>query len=427
VTTVSVSPQLERIRNRRGWALALALALLAFAAWAVVTARIHHPSRFWNFGYIHDGSLCLIDRCDPFDSHALDAVGPRHGEPPHPPLNPEYPVYPPATLLLAVPLIPLGWPGAAWAIFAVSFLSFATAAAAIVWSVRFRPWICGGAVLLALFVSRSPWLGLYYANPVLLGAGLTTGACVLLLDDRRRHLPAAITLLALALCIKPQLALGAVVFFFWKRDTRKAAAWACGLFVAFSVLAVIVYAVRLGGFGYLATERRILALGFQTGHSSDGSLRNPFAFEFVNLQPLFSWLGLGPKTDRLAACAVTAAIGALVFAAGRSRNLLERRPWTMLSLVLLLSLMPMYHREYDRCLLLALAPAAMELEQDPAYKPWLLWLLPATAAVWFCSEWMLLTFLPGLQGVPLNAACTLALAGLLLWSLLPGSSNTAAA
>lgn len=402
--------------------MTLLAALLLLCAWGVVVARIHHPTKFWNFGYIHDGSLCLQDRCNPYDTHFLDAVGPHHGEPARPALNPEYPVYPPSTLLLAVPLNPFGWPGSALVFFGISLLAYAAGMVAMVRAVRFGPWVAGSIVLLALLSSRGPWLGLYDANPVILCTGLMTVACVLLISPRYRHEVAAAVLLALALCVKPQLAIGAVVFFLWRRDTRKAAWGAVLLFVAFSVVAVVVYAVRLGGFAYLGTERRILQLGFQPGHSSDGSLRNPSAFRFLNLEPLMSGFSLGARAAKGAAFAVTAVVGAMVLYVGRGQTALRRRPWTMLSLILLVSFMPLYHREYDRCLLLALAPAAMEAEgrRDPQ---WLRWVIPAAALVWFWSEPLVPMLVPRAQGWPVNAAFTLILCGLLLWSVRDGQRS----
>ena len=412
----------ERVLNERGWGTTLLAALLLLCAWAVVVSRVQHPTKFWNFGYIHDGSLCLQDRCDPFDTRFLDTVGPHHGEPARPALNPEYPVYPPSTLLLAVPLNPFGWPGSADIFFGIMLLAYGAGMAGMVRAVRFGPWVAGSIVLLALLSSRSPWEGLYYANPVMVCAGLMTAACVLLFSEPRRHDVAATVLLALAMCVKPQLAVGAVVFLLWRRDTRVVAWRAVVAFVVFSIVAVLVYAVRLGGFAYLATEKRILALGFRPGHSSDGTLLNPNAFRFLNLEPLMSGFGLAAKAANGAALAITGIMGALVFFAGRSHTVLRRRPWTMLSLLLLVSFMPVYHREYDRCLLLALAPAAMEVEQCQDHR-WLQWLIPAAALVWFWSEPLVPSLLPRFEGRPVNAAFTLILSALLLWSVRGGQES----
>ena len=96
-----------------------------------------------------------------------------------------------------------------------------------------------------------------------------------------------------------------------------------------------------------------------------------------------------------------------------------QRPWTMLSLVLLLSCMPIYHREYDRCLLLTLAPAAMET----ADNRWLRWLVPVAALLWFWSEPLIPMLVPRTQGLPLNAPLTVILFGLLLWSIRHGDDS----
>ncbi len=321
----------DRASNEGGWNMTLFVALLLLCTWGVLVSRLHDPLRFWNFGYIHDGSLCFQDRCDPYDVRFLDRVGQLHGESARFALNPEYPVYPPATLLLAIPLNPLGWPGSALAFFGFSIFAYGAAIVAMVRSVRFGPWVAGSIVLLALLASRSPWRGLYYGNPVMPCAGLMTAACALLLSVPRRHDLAATVLLALALCIKPQLAVGAVVFLLWRRDTRRAA-WATSLiFVAFSILATVLYAVRLGGFAFLSTESRILQLGFQRGHSSDGSLLNPNAFRFLNLEPLLSALHLGSVSAKIVTLAVTVCLGALLFHTAKGDAMLKQRPWTIAS------------------------------------------------------------------------------------------------
>ncbi len=393
--------------------MTLFVALLLLCAWGVLVSRLHDPLKFWNFGYIHDGSLCFQDRCDPYDVRFLNNVGQLHGEAARFALNPEYPVYPPSTLLLAVPLNPLGWPGSALVFFGLSLLAYGAATVVMVRSVRSRPWVAGSIVLLALLASRSPWRALYYGNPVLLCTGLMTAACALLLSVPRRHDFAATVLLALSLGIKPQLAVGAVVFLLWRRDTRKAAWTASLIFAVFSILATALYAWRLSGFAFLSTESRILQLGFQHGHSSDGSLLNPNAFRFLNLEPLMSGLSFGSGAAKGAALVITAALGALLIYVGRGGAMLQRRPWTMLSLILLLSCMPIYHREYDRCLLLALAPAAMEAEDHQ----WLRWLVPAASLLWFWSEPVIPALLPSTQGLPLNAPLTVILFGVLFWSV----------
>lgn len=283
-------------------------------------------------------------------------------------------------------------------------------------SVRWGPSVAGSIVLLALLSSRSVWLGLMYGNPVIPCAGLMTIACALLFSSQRRHDYAATVLLVLALCIKPQLAIGAIVFLLWRPDTRNAAWRATLLFVVFSIFATLLYAVRLHGCAYLGTESRILQLGFEPGHSSDGSLRNPYAYQFLNLEPLMSGFSLGSKAAKGAALAVTGLLSALLFYVGRDRTTLQLRPWTMLSLVLLLSCLPLYHREYDRCLFLALAPAAMETEDNP----WSRWLIPVTSLLWFWSEPLIPMILPHTRGLPLNAALTVALFGLLLWNIRHG-------
>ncbi len=406
----------KRGSNESEWTTAMLAALLLLCVWGVVVARRPDPVKYWNFGFIHDGALCLQDGCDPYDTRFLDTVGQHHGEAPRQALKPEYPVYPPSTLLLAASLNPLGWPGSALAFFGLSLLAYGAAIAGMVRTVRAGPAVIGSIVLVALLSSRSPALSLYYGNPVLLCAGLVTGACVLLLSPERLHDLAAAVLLALALCIKPQLAIGALLFLLWRGDTRKAAWSALLMFVAFSVLAVLVYAARLHGFAYLGTERRILALGFQPGHSSDGSLQNPNAFRFLNLAPLMSGLSLGRTAAANAVLAITALCAALLLYVGRGRTVLQTRPWTMLALLLLLTCMPLYHREYDRCLLLALAPAAMETEDHP----WLRWFVAITALVWFWSEPLLSRLPPRTQGMPLNGLLTFVLFGLLLWSVPSG-------
>jgi hypothetical protein len=358
----------------------LALLLVALTAWTTVRqTRRWHKAPFGDFNYLQTGGECLIAGCDPYDYAALN----REAETRHekkPPIFPMAPVYPPSTLVLLLPFEPLGWPAAAHSFNALAGLATALACVLMVWWLRIRAWDPGAIVLIAGMVSLPMASALEFANPALLEAALIVLACLLLL--RNQSTMAGWCLLAASLALKPQLAVGAVVVMLWRRETRAAAMKACGVWLVLLIAGTVAYRLRLGSFHFLATLKWVLWLSALPGGSSDYA--NNESFDFLNIQTA---LALIPHASRTVVNALswltTAALATTAMWVGHKRDALRRWPWTIIALLTAISLLPVYHRGYDRAIALALAPAAVEIN---AKSRWLAWAYALMVALWIAND-----------------------------------------
>ena len=64
-------------------------------------------------------------------------------------------------------------------------------------------------------------------------------------------------------------------------------------------------------------------------------------------------------------------------------NAIRRRPWTLIALATGISLLPVYHRGYDRVIALLLAPAAVEIGAETG---WLAWVYAAVVTLWIAND-----------------------------------------
>ena len=362
----------------RGWTFgmaALAVLLVALAAWTTVRQtrpQLHLP--YGDFSYLHSGTECLVDRCDPYDSTALNRAALRRHEP-KPSVWPMSPVYPPGTLLLLAPFARLEWPGAAFAFVRLAGLATMIACTLLVWSLRLEvrgPWTLPLATGLLCHPTA---YAMQFGNPALLATALATTACLLLLAPAKEHDGSARWLGALslgaALTLKPQLAVGAVLVLLARRESRSPAIKACVVALLLLVAGTAAYGLRLGSFDFLTTFRRTLSLATQPGGAADFSSVNDEAFDFLNLQPALDHL---PGITRTLTSALAWSTALLLTAAalwmGLRRSLARSRPWTLIALAVAISLLPVYHRGYDRVIALLLIPAALELWQRSRIYAW---------------------------------------------------------
>jgi hypothetical protein len=79
----------------------------------------------------------------------------------------------------------------------------------------------------------------------------------------------------------------------------------------------------------------------------------------------------------------TAALATTAMWVGHKRDALRRWPWTIIALLTAISLLPVYHRGYDRAIALALAPAAVEIN---AKSRWLAWAYALMVALWIAND-----------------------------------------
>lgn len=374
----------------------LILTLAVLAAWTSVReTRRWHKAPFGDFNYLQTGGECLIAGCNPYDYAALNREAElRHEK--KPPIWPMTPVYPPSSLLLLLPFEALGWPAAAWVFNGVAGLATALACVLMVWWLRIRWWDPSAIILLAGLVSLPMASALEFANPALLEAGLIAISCLLLLQMRSPAL--GWCLLGASLALKPQLAIGALAVLVWRSETRAAAFKGCCVWLALLLAGTLAYRLRLGSFHFFATLRWVLWLSALPGGSSD--FANTESFDFLNIQTAFALI---PHASRAAIQALawltTGLLAAAALWLGRKRQACERSPWTMIALLTAISLLPVYHRGYDRTIALLLAPAAVELATQSRRVAWVYALL---VALWIANDTVMTHILRRWHFVPQN-------------------------
>ena len=343
-------------------------------------------SPFGDFNNLQTGGQCLISGCDPYDSVALNReIALRHQANPakwrtKPQVWPMTPVYPTSSLIVLLPFEGLGWPTAAYLLNTLAGLATAIALVLLIWSLRIRPWDPTAIPIIASLICIPMVSAVEFANPALLVAGLICIACVLLLQTGQTTL--AWILLGLSLALKPQLAIGPVAILFWRRPSRPAAIKAAALAILVLITGVLAYRLRLGSFHFLQTLRYTLRLSSMPYGSSD--FANNESFDFLNIQTAFATIpGISRTLVQLLAWLTTAILAVTAMLVGRHTCAVNRRPWTMIALATAISVLPVYHRGYDRVIALVLIPAAMEIA---ATSRRLAWLYAALLTLWIAND-----------------------------------------
>ena len=407
-----------RPSSRGIWLLALiAVAVAIFSA--VGAASLWRNAPFSDFSNIQTGAQCLVSGCDPYDSQALNAEAARRHE-----AKGEIwqmsPVYPPSALILVLPYEALPWPLAAHLFDLTGGLLAAICAGLMLWHFRIRLWDPAAIILLALVAGEAVLGALEYANPALLEAGLAALGCFVLLE-RRSHHWIGWGSLGLALALKPQLALGVLVVLLLRPETRTAAAKACGFALLLLLLGLLSYRLRLGSFHYLETLHQAFSLSIAPLASSD--FTSNFSFDFLNIQTSLATIHhLGRRSINALAWLTAAALAVIASILARRSGALQRHPWTMIALGQIISLLPIYHRGYDRVVALLLIPAAVELARTRRY---IAWLYAAVVAFWLTNEKVWTHVLTRLRFQPLNPVIEIAFIAVLLaslWSVTKSSS-----
>lgn len=400
-----------RPSRRRTWILTLVAVLVA------ILAAVHELPRwrvapFADFSNIQTGAQCLIAGCDPYDSKEMNReVARRHD------VKVEIwqmsPVYPPSALILALPWQGFRWPLAAQLFDLTGAALIVLCIGMMLWQFRLQLADPAALILLALLISDGLALCVHFANPALLEAGLAALACLLLLRPNRASDWPAIGSLGLALALKPQLAFGIVVVLLMRRDTRVPALRACGIALLLLIVGIVTYRLRLGSFHYLATLRTAFTHSVAPLASSD--FDSNYAFEFLNLQATYAVIHhIGRRTIIALAWLTTVALAGAAITLARRTDALQRRPWTMIAVGQTISLLPIYHRGYDRVIALLLLPAAIELAGT---RRWLAWLYAGFIAIWLTNEKITTYIFTKLRFQPQNPVEELAFLLVLLGSL----------
>ena len=374
---------------------ATVLALLLVVATFLRAHPYTNSKAFGGFGVSQLATLCIRDHYDPYDPGDLSFESQRLTNP-REAFYPDNVGSPPGALLLVFPFAWLTWPAAGWAYEALSCSFLLCALSALLLRVAVQRSLAAAAVLAAALLSRTFSHAMYAGNHALLTVSCLVLACFLLQETRlpsfqtpglplaqrslrTRRLLGAL-LLGIALALKPQVAVGVAAFLVLHPRSRVPAlrGWLICLLLTLAGTAVIAW--RMGSLRFIHSLLYWTSAALKDGNQLDPSPANGVSYTFLQLQALFLQHS-GTSVDL--ANLLTASLMLLLLFTGFRLSIWQRSililPWTSLALLVILSLLPVYHRHYDRMLVLLLIPAAMELER---FFPRVRWLLPAITACW---------------------------------------------
>lgn len=261
-------------------------------------------------------------------------------------------LYPVTSLALLAPLTSLKWTAAEtlWIAINTTFLLlapvFLIAISGASWrSLRVQFFLAAALALAPLHT------GLATGNPAVLVIALTTGA---VWADRRRKAIVSGILLALAICLKPTIAVALVLYLLLRRHWR--------VFAVASAVTAVVAAIAAGWLdhervawlaSYFDNNRKILA----SGGLADFTSADPLRFNLVNTQVLFySLFGSVSLAQWLSFSLAAALLAFWLSLSLRRRSLSDEShrqdEFLGISTLFVISLLPVYHRFYDAGLLL---------------------------------------------------------------------------
>jgi hypothetical protein len=326
----------------------------------VYVVRGYHDQRFTlqslDFKTVYGGARCLLHGCDPYDSQQIFREYAAAGGPTDDmrPFRPHEPIYFPSALSLLTPFALLPWGAAHLLWLAVSTGVFVLAAALIA-DLCFSLAPILSALFIGLFLLTSTTL-IMLAQPAQLTIGLCGIAVWCLL--RRKLVPLGVICFALSLALKPHVT-GLVWLYFLLRDrpSRKYA-WQIAIATVVICLPGVIWASVMPASSHWLTEIPANVRGITArGLAGDPGPTNPEAVSIAGLQPLLSLYRDDPAFYNAAAEVVGVVLLAIwVVPIIRMRPSLAR-DYLGIASVTCISLLPIYHREYDTRMLLLTFPA----------------------------------------------------------------------
>lgn len=252
--------------------------------------------------------------------------------------------YPLTAFLLIAPVAALPWNVAHPLWLAITLLSFTLTIASLLSIAKLLPWTKATVVFVALALALAPFHTAFAAGSIVLLA-VTASAAAVWAATSHRDLFAGV-LLAVAIGLKPQIGLPFCFYYLVSRRWRIGSI-ACGIV---AVLFVLAWA-RLSSNGtswfqsYLYDNQILFAPG-SLGDFAEG---NSMRFGLINLQVAAYTLLHSRDWANLTAMVVAGTAGLTwlwLLLKKRSNNLLA------LSALVVISLLPLYHRFYDATLLI---------------------------------------------------------------------------
>lgn len=312
-----------------------------------------HDSR--DFVPVYTGASCLLDRCDPYDTHQLSAeFRHRGGNDPEflqqqwPPRTP--PVYPPASFVTALPVALFRFPIAKFLWFLLNAGLFLAATKTVLDSCpEDRLWL---AVLLsAYFLIKGSFL-LKSGQPAGFATSTLILGCLLIWRGKRPIL--ASCFLCLSLAMKPQMGGLVALFLLLRKGTRVYVAAAMAGAVLVLLAGAAVLQLNPVDKDWVSELRQSISSSVLPGHINDPAA--PEADQ-VNLGTLTAILVPDASAARYTADALSLVlIATWAFILFRSRADDRSTQLLLLGSLVVYTLLPVYHRNYDTPILLLTVP-----------------------------------------------------------------------
>jgi len=253
--------------------------------------------------------------------------------------------YPPTSFVVLAPFSALPWLPAEWIWIAINSVAVALMPFALLslCNCQFRElralWFLAAAFALAPLHT-----GLATENPAMLAVSLTVYAVWAAHSDRRLL---AGVLLAVALCLKPTVAAGLLLYYVIRREWKTAGT---AVLIAAAAGLIAVLRFELAGVPWLASYRENASRIFAAGSLADFTNADRVRFNMIHAQVFFAtFIRSATAVNLLARSLGAALVAAWVWLCLRSRGasaLLE------IGAISVASLIPFYHRFYDAALLL---------------------------------------------------------------------------
>lgn len=352
--------------------LGCAAFVLVGLAWARLSGRA-----LMDFRPTYFTARCLLEHRDPYNAaevlHTYQEAGQaRPNESASDRMLETENEYPPSELpfTAALALLPLGAAQALWvALIGAGFVL----AAILMWRAAAPAPLMAGALLCFLLFNSASLMA--FGNPSALAVSLCVIAAWCFVEEQWSV--AGVVCLAAALCIKPHTALFLWIFFAMAGGRYRKRAWQT---LAVAAVAGIVGVAWVSAVAphWLAELRTNL-----TAFTARGSIANPGPATgggrgihmIVDLQAVFSFLRDDPRFYNLASWMVCAPM-LVVWAMGAFRVRGSRtEAWFGLAVIAPLSMLPLYHRQYDAKLILLCLPAcALLAAEGGRVGRWAVWI-----------------------------------------------------
>jgi hypothetical protein len=333
--------------------------LIALAQLAHRAPPVQREAFFFDFSNVYSASRAWLAGQNPYD---IDAVH-RAWDQSHPGrflgkheavgLRDWAAVHPPSTLILLSPLAMLN-AVPAHLIWMTSVLGLMVASFFALFSLSGIAWPSGRMLLVACALASAPiQCAIESGQPALPSAAMVILAVWAFSKDRQFL---AGVLLGLATCVKLQMGLPFVAYYLFIRQWRIASV--ASLVFAVATLAAITRMETMGYSNWWLDWHKNIALTLEPGQVNDPRPGGPWRNDMVNLQTLIDVVLHAQVAIDF--CVLFVFIPLLTGFLARVRpTKAAGQDLLALSLVSLLSMLPLYHRLYDGCLLMMLLAWAL--------------------------------------------------------------------